>query len=118
MVERGKYALHDVYGGGAGLRAYGVLRDFVKKCWLMKGCWKFLIVVFVLSACEAGEPTSIAGFEIWPKSKAEVNQNLGVRVELLEGPAVPMARLLAEEVSDRLEKSRVPATIDPTRPSR
>jgi hypothetical protein len=41
-----------------------------------------------------------------------------VRVELLEGPAVPMARLLAEEVLDRLENSRVPATIDSTRPSR
>lgn len=61
----------------------------------MKGCWKLLIVVMLLSACESGKPGSLAGFDIWLKSKAEVNQNLGVRIELLEGPAVPMARLLA-----------------------
>ena len=61
---------------------------------------------------------SLLDFDIWPESKAEVSENLGVRVDLLEGPAVPMARLLAEEVSDRLTKARVPATVDPTRPSR
>jgi hypothetical protein len=80
--------------------------------------WQIFLVVLGISACVSVEPSPPLDFGVWPTSKVEVSENLGVRVDLLEGPAVPMARLLAEEVSDRLTKARVPATVDPTRPSR
>lgn len=79
---------------------------------------QILSLILGLVACGSIMPDSLHDFDFWPESKPEVSKNLGVRVSLLEGPAVPMAQLIAEEVSDQLLKARIPATIDPISPSR
>jgi len=77
----------------------------------------FLAVLLglVLGACESdvGEDTGA-----WPKSQAQVGRNIGVRVDLPDGPPVPMARLLAESVAGNLIRNKVPATTDPASDSR
>ncbi len=59
----------------------------------------FPIPLLILAAC-AGEP------EAGPDGGGR-----GVRVDPMDGPSVPMARLLAESVTDGLQALKVPATI-------
>ena len=43
---------------------------------------------------------------------AELRQRAGIRIPLVEGPPIPMARLLAESLADELNIFNVPATTD------
>jgi hypothetical protein len=74
-----------------------------------------ILLVFLLVACETAERKSSGN---WPWSRAQVGENLGVRIELLEGMAVPMAKLLASYVAENLEKRDIPATAENEKRSR
>ena len=74
-----------------------------------------IFLVLFLAACETAERTKSGS---WPRSRAQVGENLGVRIDLLEGTAVPMAKLLASSVAENLEKRDIPATADVEKPSR
>lgn len=74
-----------------------------------------VLLVFTLVACETAERTKSGS---WPRSRAQVGENLGVRVDLLEGTAVPMAKLLASAVVENLEKRDIPATAETEKQSR
>ena len=74
-----------------------------------------ILLVFLLVACETAERKSSGN---WPRSRAQVGENLGVRIELLEGTAVPMAKLLASSVAENLEKRDIPATAENEKRSR
>ena len=43
---------------------------------------------------------------------AELRQQAGIRISLVEGPLIPMARLLSESLADELNIFNVPATTD------
>ncbi len=45
-------------------------------------------------------------------SRAEARRRIGVRVDLVDGPPLPMARLLSQSVADELNRYDVPASTD------
>ncbi|MEQ8193526.1 MAG: hypothetical protein RIB59_03460 [Rhodospirillales bacterium] len=73
------------------------------------------LLCLILLACGTADTSSTGN---WPRSRAQVGANLGVKVDLLEGTAVPMARLLASSVVENLEKREIPATAQMESPSR
>jgi hypothetical protein len=77
--------------------------------------WAVPVLCLTLLACETADR---AGPGDWPRSRAQVGANLGVKIDLLEGTAVPMARLLASAVAENLEKREIPATAQMENPSR
>ena len=84
-------------------------------CLMLRLRTVIILLVFFLVACETAERTSSGS---WPRSRAQVGGNLGVRIDLLEGTAVPMAKLLASSVAENLEKRDIPATAQTEKRSR
>jgi len=74
-----------------------------------------VLLFLFLAACETA---NLMPSSSWPRSRAQVGENLGVRIDLLEGTAIPMAKLLANAVAENLEKRDIPATAQTKKPSR
>lgn len=47
-------------------------------------------------------------------SRAELRRRVGIRIARVEGPPLPMAKLLAKSVADELNRYDVPATTEMT----
>lgn len=74
-----------------------------------------LMMLLLLWACESGDAPIVIQP---PTPQVKISKITDVRVELVEGPAVPMAKLLSSSVAAGLNEHGVSASIQPNEPSR